>query len=263
MPCLNLAAVAAAALVCQVAPAQAPPTAPPDRSPPASLDEEFRLPADASVTAAVGTLIDRIGSPVFRDRAEAADRLVDVGAGALAQLRAAYRGTDRLEVRLRIEEIAGTIYLNHHVFDRNGFLGISQGRFPKSHRDDERIPEGHLGISVGRIIPDTAAEAAGIQEEDVIIALDGLPIPAGNENPMLTFGETIRLRGPGAKLRLTILRGAEQLDLDAVLRARPRRHYGLGQGPSAQMLETHRSRFPVWWVRHFGDATPEATNPGR
>jgi len=229
-------------------------TAPPQRHAPAAAldvaDEEFRLPLAASQAAEVERLIGQLGSPDYPQREQASDRLVEIGAPAFDPLRTAYRETDDLEVRLRIEQIVGESYLSYHVYRRNGFLGVSQDRFGVTHEEDARIAEGHVGIRVRQALPDTAAERAGLRENDVIIALDGQPLKAG-PFPSESFGEELRTKGPGVQVELTVLRGAQQLDVEATLGQRPRMYYSPQQGESYEMLVVARRNFSVWWARHF------------
>lgn len=218
-------------------------------------DEEFRLPLAASQAAEVERLIGQLGSPDYPLRERASDRLVEIGAPALDPLRTAYQQTDDLEVRLRIERIVGESYLSYHVFGRNGFLGVSQDRFGVTHEVDGRIAEGHVGIRVRQALPDTGAERAGVRENDVIIALDGQPLQAG-PFPSESFGEELRMKGPGVQVVLTVLRGERQLDIEATLGQRPRMYYSPQQGEAYEMLMAARRNFAVWWARHFRQPAP-------
>jgi serine protease DegQ len=162
---------------------------------------------------------------------------------------------------LRIEKIVRTAYLDYHVYDRNGFLGISQQNVPVVHADDARIREGHIGIKVREVIANTAAQEAGFKAEDVIVALDGEPLSSKTASPTTEFGESIRGRGPGTTVTLSILRGPRELEVRAVLRPRPREYYGRHQITVSPMLEGARERFRIWWSVHFRQAS--ALRPGR
>ena len=238
-------------------------TAPePKAAPDAELEsgEDFQRPDDERLASEIATLISQLGSPHFTERETATSRLIKIGPPAFAQLRTAYHGTEQLEARLRMEKIVYEAYINHRVYDRNGFLGIQQGRIPIVHDDDARILKDHVGIQVGRVIEGTAAERAEIEVKDVIIALDGELISAVDVQVAQAFGELIRVRGPGARVVLTVLRGSDQFDVEVTLGARPKRYYGRGQGLVSEMLERSLRQFRVFWDQRFGSLP--AQQPG-
>lgn len=219
-------------------------------------DEEFRTPVADEMVGRIATAIGQLSSPMYKEREDAVKQLLTIGTPAFSQLRQAYARTDDLEVRLRVEDVVHEAYLDHHVFDRNAFLGISQERVPRSHDDDPRILERHYGVAVGKIIPNTAAQDYEMRKGDVIIALDGKPLATGAANLNLTFGESIRLRGPGALVTLSILRGEDQLELKVILGRRPKEYYAR-QGVVTDMLQTIDQNFGIWWVKHFRQPPPE------
>jgi hypothetical protein len=208
-------------------------------------------PSDEQLTAEVDTLVAQLDAPQYDKREAATERLTRIGPVAFAQLRDAYHQTDALEARLRIERIVRENFFGYQVYDRNGFLGIGQHPIPKVHDDDERIEVGKVGIEVQRVIEDTAAEVAGLKARDVIIALDGEPITAAGSRVITQFGESIRVRGPGVAVVLTVLRGPLQLEVEALLGARPQKFYTVNQGPVHEMIQTTRQQFEVFWNQHF------------
>ena len=233
-----------------------------DASPPqqASDADLFDKPAEGPLVAAVDAAIAKLGSPAFAEREAASRRLIAVGNAALGPLRDAYRVSADFESRLRIEEIARDVYLDHHVFGRNAFLGIRQYQYGRTHEDDERIDEGHYGIELMSVLPDTAAFDAGLEEGDVIAAMDGEPFSA--TGPMgIAFGDLLRARGPGALVTLSVLRGPEAFELNAVLGTRPRRYYGPGQGEVYEMLSRREAAFEDWWEENF--ASPHRNGPAK
>lgn len=230
-----------------------------DRGPAPVPDEVFRASLSSSEAAEVERLIPQLGSNDYKEREAATERLALIGRGALERLRLAYLSSDDLEVRLRIEEIVHSAYLMYHVYDRYGFLGISQRRMPATSADDSRIHPGHVGIVIADITPKTGAEEAGLMKGDVIIALNGDPIKEGF-NANANFGATIRRLGPSAKVTLTILRPVKrktrQLDLEATLGRCPEdlvRKGRIGEIPEKLMLS--KQRFFSWWAKHFREPT--------
>ncbi len=232
----------------------------PQEDPPAWVTQsqsgqEFDLPISDRLSDETQALLAELHSPAYPDRRRATDRLVDIGARIFPQLREAFQRTHDLEGRLRIESIARRVYLNFHVFERNGFLGISQGRRPMDHEDDPRIHEGYLGVEIGRIIPGTAAEEADLQEGDVIVSFDGSLLEAPGPSERFNFGEIIRRLGPGVTVTMIVLREERSQLVEAVLRPRPLQYYGRNQGIAGRMFAHFRDEFPSWWATHFADST--------
>jgi len=212
--------------------------------------EEFRLPLAEPVAAEAALLISQLGSPDYPQRERASERLQEIGASAFALLRTAYHETDDLEVRLRIERVVREAYLDHHVYRHNGFLGVSQDRIGVTSDEDPRIPAGQMGIRVRQVLENTGAERAGLQSEDVIVALNGRPLEAG-AHPSERFGDTICHLGPHARVVLTLLRGQRRLEVEATLGRRPLEHYGFGQGEAYESLVQASLAFEDWWLRQF------------
>lgn len=242
----------------------------PGKAAPSSQDEKidevlkdgFNLPVSDELAAQIDVTIPQLGSPIYQEREDATKQLVVIGAPAFVRLRTAYRETDELEARLRIEEIVHQAYLDYHVFDRNAFLGISQERIPRTHDDDPRIREDCFGVRVGRVIEKTAAQRTGIKKGDVIIALDGQPLEATSTHANTAFGESIRVRGPGVQVTFTILRGTRQFDMDVTLGRRPKRFYNRGQGIVMEMLAQADQNFAIWWTKNFHQLPAETSTAG-
>lgn len=213
-------------------------------------DEEFKVSISDELAAEVDELIAQLGSPKYATREATTRRLIDIGLPAFTKLRAAYRTTEELEARLRIERIVEDAYLASHIYNRNAFLGIRHQFVSVVHAEHPGVPEGHFGIKVVAVLPDTAADEAGIEENDVIIRLDGGPLSGTTGRPTTEFGESIRLRRPGTVVTLSILRGPVELEITATLRPRPKGYY-VRAGQITQMLEEAKQRFQVWWYLHF------------
>lgn len=214
-------------------------------------DEEFHLALDDPESSEVLSLINDLGSPEYPKREHASLRLLAIGAPAFSKMRTAYRQAEDLETRLRIEQIVRQGYLNYHVYLRNAFLGISQARVPVTHADDSRIAEGHIGVRIAGVLPGTAAQQAGLHQQDVIIAVDGVPVKAGALEPMAAFGDSIRVRRPGARITLLVLRGDQTAEVQATLRPRPESYYNRAGDSVTRMLHQSIADFNIWWVTHF------------
>jgi hypothetical protein len=71
------------------------------------------------------------------------------------------------------------------------------------------------GVKVGPVSPGGAAAAAGLQQGDLIIAIDGEII-----DTLVDYTAILRSHAPGDRIRLTVHRADETLELDAALQER-------------------------------------------
>ncbi|MDQ7088224.1 MAG: M20/M25/M40 family metallo-hydrolase [Acidobacteriota bacterium] len=71
------------------------------------------------------------------------------------------------------------------------------------------------GVRIDEVMADSAATEAGLAPGDVIIGWDDQPV-----NDLRGYTERIRASRPGQKVRLTLLRGEEEIQLEITLRAR-------------------------------------------
>ena len=71
------------------------------------------------------------------------------------------------------------------------------------------------GVRVQQVMPGSAAETSGIMTGDVIIAVDGEAV-----TDLRSFSGLLKARAPGDAVEVTVLRGDEELEIEAVLGAR-------------------------------------------
>ena len=97
-----------------------------------------------------------------------------------------------------------------------GYLGVDIRNL-----NDERAHELHLDAIAGSLVVgikrDSPAERVGLQADDVILALDDIPME--NTDAVVRF---IGARPPGSKLKIAIWRSAHRLELVATLAPFPR-----------------------------------------
>ncbi len=231
-------------------------------------DAELHLPVDKLTGIEIDKLIVDLRSADYHTREAATEALLSIGATAFAKLRDAYATADNFELRVTIEGIVKIGYLTHHVFNKTGFLGMQQNRqLPlPSHETDKRIPEGTFGIRIGKIIPNTGAERAGLQANDIIIEMGGEPIDGTGAELFANFSANIRKTGPGGQLELTILRPDDGVfEVTATLGPVQRSSFNNVTG-MREIIPIVDERFSRWWSLYFkpdklaasaSDAPPE------
>ena len=80
------------------------------------------------------------------------------------------------------------------------------------------------GAVVSEVLEGSPAERAGVRARDIILALDGVPVPQFKPNTVVpTYLEReIERRQPGEALSLSVLRGTQRLELKATLAEEPK-----------------------------------------
>ena len=92
---------------------------------------------------------------------------------------------------------------------RPGFLGIEGGDVSPEAAEAFGVPEGAV---IADIVPGSAADDAGLQAEDVIIALDGEPIDS-----MLGLSSRILVHQPGDEVTIRFVRDGQQQETTVAL----------------------------------------------
>ena len=71
------------------------------------------------------------------------------------------------------------------------------------------------GVRVQQVMPDSAAESAGILAGDVIVMVDGQPVA-----DLRSYSGILKAHSPGDEVTVTVLREGEQLAIVVTLGAR-------------------------------------------
>lgn len=224
-------------------------------------DEEFHLALEPDLAVKVDEALPLLSAPDFKQREQATEALIGVGPPAFAKLRQVYHASDDLETRTRIERVVRSAYLNYYVLDRYGFLGVRLapvGAIP----NEPKLPDGVIGIRVDQVIPNTGAARSGLKEQDVVIAVDEVPLEDLGINSVAKFSEGIRSRRPGATMRLTVLRHGQQIELEAIVgRAAQDVAVRNNVQVTSQLAAMAAERFEVWWHKFFNP--PQKTTGAR
>lgn len=106
------------------------------------------------------------------------------------------------------------------------YLGISGGTITPQLADEEKVPDNVLGAWVGSVTKDGPADAAGIEEGDIIVAMDNTPIHGFDDLVSYLINNT----EPAQDVVATVLRGEEEVDLTVTIGDRPTSDVGIGEG---------------------------------
>ncbi len=128
---------------------------------------------------------------------------------------------------LRHSAVAVPLPTIHRILDellktgriREGYLGVGMQPIPLPAGLREKIGHGSpSGLIVLSVVSGSPAEEAGIQLGDILVALEGAPIPDVDELQAALRGENV-----GRKLKATFVRGGEIVDTQITVAERPRR----------------------------------------
>ena len=215
-------------------------------------DEELHLPVNAKLAQRIDLMTDDLDSPVFQERDAARRALIEIGAPAFARLRGKHAQTKALDVRLAIEEIVQIGYLNYHVYDRHGFLGVSLSPYQPDMRTKTRLPSGVRGVVVMSVVPGTGAQHAGLVKRDVITAVDHQPLTAPPSRIVGALAASIRARRPGTPMTLTVWRAGDERLVEAVVGRCPPEQIRIGRVTALpELVKRANARFPIWWDSFF------------
>jgi len=97
-----------------------------------------------------------------------------------------------------------------------GFLGISLQELTPDMAAALDLNKDTKGVLIGKVIPDTAAEKAGLKRYDVIIEFEGQPVEKRNE-----FLNRVAMLNPNTKVEVVVLRDGRRKTFDIKLGKRP------------------------------------------
>ncbi len=84
--------------------------------------------------------------------------------------------------------------------------------------------ENQSGVVVSDIMKSSPADAAGLQERDIILAIDGQPLPRLKPDRVIVshFGQEVLRRRPGEVMTLSVLRGSAREEIKVKLGDEPK-----------------------------------------
>lgn len=108
-----------------------------------------------------------------------------------------------------------------------GFLGVVVSELSPELVQGFGLKEGTKGALVQSVQANSPASKAGIQAGDVVVAVNGKPVETSTQ-----LTRTVSAVPPGGKVTLTVLRGKEKKDLQALVAQRPDEE-AIGRGETA------------------------------
>lgn len=190
----------------------------------------FRLPAVStllvgSVAFSFGIelpsdVLANLGSEVFRTREGAQASLLEWarthGEPAIDELLRQSRDAPEPEVRERCLGVLRDLVSDLYLKDGEGYIGI---RMLDEMTNVPGDGKPRFAIRVLQVMPDSAAEAAGLKGNDLIV---GLGEEIWHQGPAtLPFGEKIKSLKPETKVQLKILADGKLKDIEVKLGRRP------------------------------------------
>jgi putative serine protease PepD len=131
-----------------------------------------------------------------------------------------------LDMQGRVVGVAAQIRSESGGSDGIGYAipGDTAKRVAADLIQDGSVEHAYLGVSlpdegaarIEEVVPATPADRAGLRAGDEVTAVDGRPIESGD-----ALREAIDAKRPGAKLTLTVTRGADERTVEVTLGERP------------------------------------------
>lgn len=112
------------------------------------------------------------------------------------------------------------------------YLGISGGSVSPQLAEAQAIPANVFGVWVSGVTENGPAAAAGLQEGDIVTAIDGQPVRSFDALVSYLFNSTT----PGQEVTLTFVRGGSEQNAAATIQQRPAEQAIASQDPSDATL---------------------------
>lgn len=142
--------------------------------------------------ARLAELLSDLSSPQISQREQATAELATLDGGSLDSLVTLYRQEEIHERRLRLREVIERVFYQQYMKGEEGFIGIRLYAVPDVL--DPLTGRRMECVYVQDVLAGQPAEAAGIQNGDLLVGLDGKPVswffstPAAGEKPAPAAG---------------------------------------------------------------------------
>ena len=183
-----------------------------------------------------GELIERLKAEDYPDRVAAEEKLgqwaLEHGKEAWPWLKEKAEGDLSPEVQERALTVLKASVLDELSQKRPGFVGITMAATKLE------LDEGGYGVQISMVSPNSPAQKAGLQPNDVIFELNGEGWDGVDAAD--SFAGRVGKMVPGTKVKLGLLRGGERMDVELRLAARP---WSAGEYGDQRRLLLQRGNF--------------------
>ncbi|MFQ5599991.1 MAG: PDZ domain-containing protein [Candidatus Krumholzibacteriia bacterium] len=166
---------------------------------------------------------DALGGPVFNSAGDVIGVLSEMG-GAGPAFAAGFGGAEDGYYGLILDPATLRPLIEsppRKGKSKRAWLGITLQALTPDMADYWGI-EAHGGIIVNSVIPGSPAAGAGLQEGDLVVGMNGRPIPVREEDHVPIFVEQVGSAGVGTNLHLDVIRAGQPLEVTLVLVAAPK-----------------------------------------
>lgn len=181
-------------------------------------------------------LIERLKAEDYPDRVAAQVELetwaLDHGEEAWPWLQKKAGGDTSPEIQERALAVLKASVLDELSRKRPGFVGITMAP------TQLELDGGAYGVQIRMVSPDSPAEKAGLQPNDVVVELDGEGW--NGEDAVDSFAGRVGKMAPGTKVKLGVIRGGERIAVELRLAARP---WSAGEYGDQKRLLLQRGNF--------------------
>ncbi len=177
--------------------------------------------SDAKPAIAGGDVITAVGETAVvtsTDLTAATGRLIAGADGPVPTLVLFDRGSEHCMTVVRVGKRP---LPDPAVEARKAWLGVAVQVLTRELAEQLRL-EGRTGVRVTQVLPEGAAERAGLQVGDFIVGLDGEDIRASRPQHVDVFQTMIRRRRIGAEAELAIIRDGTEMTLTVRLEESPK-----------------------------------------
>ena len=156
----------------------------------------FLLTATFAFLALPGLAEEEPTRMIIKKRVETAD-----GAkSAEAEAHVMFIGEDGNKIVLEGGHPGHALVMHHGCDGKGAFLGVQLVEITSDLRDYFGVPD-DVGVLVGKVLPDTPAETAGLRAGDVLTRVDGVEVGSSGE-----LSKQIRGKEPGDVVQLEVTR---------------------------------------------------------
>ena len=111
-------------------------------------------------------------------------------------------------------------HLEKQLPSQKSWLGIRMQGLTPALREYWHVPQDG-GVVINRVYPQSPAEKAGLQEGDIILKVNGEPLPVQKDEDTARLREIIRSMPPGTTVQLTIFRNGKIIRKSLTLEQAP------------------------------------------